>query len=221
MTALVVIEGPDGSGKSSVCRLVAAMLPDAREWHHRPPLADRPRDPWSLALHYAAERAAITAAIRDGSEESAIVIADRWWMTAHAFVLANRGPLAVHDLTWVERDTLPPPALVVVLDASDATLDARRPDASAEERLARAVYRNDGVRATWDAVVVSAEGAVEDVAREVVDAVAHALRIARWHADNELVLRERGATTVCTCLAPPGDGHALHCARVLGASEAA
>lgn len=34
---------------------------------------------------------------------------------------------------------------------------------------------------------------------------------------------KRGArdTTVCTCLAPPGDGHALHCARVLGASEAA
>lgn len=32
--------------------------------------------------------------------------------------------------------------------------------------------------------------------------------------------RARDAT-VCTCLAPPGDGHALHCARVLGASEAA
>lgn len=26
-----------------------------------------------------------------------------------------------------------------------------------------------------------------------IDAVAHALRIARWHADNERVLRERGA----------------------------
>lgn len=176
MTALVVIEGPDGSGKSSVCRLVAAMLPDAREWHHRPPPADRPRDPWSLALHYAAERAALAAAIRDGSEESAVVIVDRWWMTAHAFALANRGPLAVHDLTWVERDALPPPALVVVLDASGSTLDARRPDASAAERRARAVYRDEGVRARWGAVVVSAEGAAEDVAREVAGLVRGALR---------------------------------------------
>lgn len=176
MTALVVIEGPDGSGKSSVCRLVATMLPDAREWHHRPPPPDRPRDPWSLALHYAAERAAIAAAIRDGSEESAIVIVDRWWMTAHAFALANRGPLAVHDLTWVERDALPPPALVVVLDASGSTLDARRPDASAAERRARAVYRDEGVRARWGAVVVSAEGAAEDVAREVAGLVRGALR---------------------------------------------
>jgi 3'-phosphoadenosine 5'-phosphosulfate sulfotransferase (PAPS reductase)/FAD synthetase len=34
---------------------------------------------------------------------------------------------------------------------------------------------------------------------------------------------KRGArdTTVCTCLAPPGEGHALHCARVLGTREAA
>lgn len=29
--------------------------------------------------------------------------------------------------------------------------------------------------------------------RSPLDAVAHALRIARWHADNEMVLRERGA----------------------------
>lgn len=29
--------------------------------------------------------------------------------------------------------------------------------------------------------------------RSPLDAVAHALRIARWHADNERVLRERGA----------------------------
>ena len=207
MTALVVVEGPDGAGKSTACRLVAAMLApiDARTWHHRPPPPDRPRDPWSLALHYAAERASLVAAIRDGSEESAVVIVDRWWMTAHAFALANRGPLAVHDLAWVERDGLPTPALVVVLNASDATLDARRPDASAEERLARAVYRNEGVRASWGAVVVNAEGEAREVAwrvaglvREAIAACSrgggnggHALRMARWHADNERVLRER------------------------------
>lgn len=192
MTALVVIEGPDGSGKSSVCRLVAAMLPDACEWHHRPPQPDRPRDPWSLALHYAAERAAIVAAIRDGSEESAIVIADRWVHTASVFAdLADDD--ARRTLAAAEMMALPPPALVVVLAASDATLAARRPDASPDEARARALYREKPRLWAWGAVVVSAEGAVEDVAREVVDAVAHALRIARWHADNERVLRERGA----------------------------
>ena len=46
--------------------------------------------------------------------------------------------------------------------------------------------------------------------RSPLDAVAHALHIARWHADNEQVLRSRP----CSCV---GDGgHALACANVWG-----
>lgn len=175
MTALVVIEGPDGSGKSSVCRLVAAMLPDAREWHHRPPPPDRPRDPWSLALHYAAERAAIAAAIRDGSEESAIVLCDRWTHTASVFADV-RDSDAERALADAEMTALPQPALVVVLDASDATLAARRPDASPDEVRARALYRDHERLARWGARVVSVEGrgAVE-VAMEVAGMVREAV----------------------------------------------
>ncbi len=175
MTALVVIEGPDGSGKSSVCRLVAAMLPDAREWHHRPPPPDRPRDPWSMALHYAAERAALAAAIRDGSEESAIVLCDRWTHTASVFADV-RDSDAERALADAEMTALPQPALVVVLDASDATLAARRPDASPDEVRARALYRDHERLARWGARVVSVEGrgAVE-VAMEVAGMVREAV----------------------------------------------
>ncbi len=65
----------------------------------------------------------------------------------------------------------------MVLDASDATLDARRPDATKAERRARAVYRDPAVLARWGAVVVSAEGDARAVAwrvaRLVMDVMAH------------------------------------------------
>ena len=195
MTALCVVEGPDGVGKSTTCYAVARALADhnARQWFHRPQVPHRPRDPWSMALHYAAERAALAAAIRDGSEESAIILCDRWTHTASVFA-------DVRD-SDAER-ALPQPALVVVLDASDATLASRRPDASPDEVRARALYRDPARLARWGARVVSIEGrgAVE-VAMEVAEMVAHALRIARCS---------------CSCGASDGGGHALACAKVWG-----
>ena len=194
MTALAVIEGPDGVGKSTTCYAVARALADhnARWWFHRTPPPSRPRDPWSMALHYAAERAALAAAIRDGSEESAIVLCDRWTHTASVFADV-RDSDAERALAEAETTALPQPALVVVLDASDATLSARRPDASPDEVRARSLYRDPERLARWGASVVNVEGrgAVE-IAREVAGMAAHALTLARWHADNERVLRERG-----------------------------
>jgi thymidylate kinase len=175
MTALVVCEGSDGTGKSTVVRALAEALSDlgARSWHHGPPLPMRPRDPWSMALHYAAERASLAAAMREGTE-APVVIADRWWHTAAVFG-AVRVSFPQIDLAAAEEKALPPPAIVVILDAPDAVLAARRPDASPDEVLARAAYRRQAKRWRWGPVV-NADRPVAEVVAEVEALVRRALR---------------------------------------------
>ena len=175
-SALVVIEGPDGVSKSTVARALAGALSDlgARAWHHGPPLPMRPRDPWSMALHYAAERASLAAAMRDGTE-APVVIADRWVISAAVFAEV-RGHCEAYDLARMESHRLPRPALVVVLDAPDAVLDARRPDASPDEVRARAAYRNPSRLSRWGAVVVDADRPVAEVVAEAEVLARRALR---------------------------------------------
>ena len=176
MSALVVVEGADGTGKSTVARALAVALADlgARAWHHGPPLPMRPRDPWSMALHYAAERASLAAAMREGVE-APVVIADRWVISAAVFAEV-RCDCEVYDLARSESARLPSPALVVVLDAPDAVLDARRPDVLTEEVRARAAYRNPSRLSRWGAVVVNADRPVTEVVAEVEALARRALR---------------------------------------------
>ena len=189
MTVLVCLDGSDGTGKSTVAAMLPAMLSPltSRVFAHEHPGVC---DAWASALWYAARRAEVASRMALGLEPD-LVIADRWWPTAAVFAEV-RGDDAALTLARMESRQLPQPALVVVLDASDATLAARRPDASPDEVRARALSRDPERLARWGASVVNVEGrgAVE-IAREVAGMVAHALRIARWHADNERVLRER------------------------------
>lgn len=189
MTALVCLEGADGTSKSTIAAMLPAMLSPltSRVFAHEHPGVC---DAWASALWYAAQRAEVASRMALGLEPD-VVIADRWWMTASVFAEV-RDDAAAAQLASMEERMLPRPALVVVLDASDATLATRRPDASRDEVRARALYRDPARLARWGASVVNVEGrgAVE-IAREVAGMVAHALRIARWHADNERVLRER------------------------------
>lgn len=176
MSALLVVEGADGTGKSTVARALAVALADlgARAWHHGPPLPMRPRDPWSMALHYAAERASLAAAMREGTE-APVVIADRWWHTAEVFAEA-RNDYAQRCLVAAERASLSHPRATVVLDASDATLNARRGDASREERYAREFYRQPARLSRWGAVVVNADRPVAEVVAEVEALARRAMR---------------------------------------------
>jgi thymidylate kinase len=175
VTALTVVEGADGTGKSTVVRALAVALADlgARAWHHGPPLPMRPRDPWSMALHYAAERASLAAAMREGTE-APVVIADRWWHTAAVFG-AVRVSFAEIDLAAAEEKALPAPVLVVILDAPDAVLAARRPDASPDEVGARTAYRRHARRWQWGPVV-NANRPVAEVIAEVEALARRALR---------------------------------------------
>lgn len=173
MTALICVCGPDGAGKSTVAAMLPAMLAPITSRvfaHEHPGICN----PWAAALSYAAQRAEVASRMALGMEP-AIVIADRWAFCAEANAL-TRGDDAAYDLALLEYENLPRPALVVVIDAPDDVLAARRPDASKAERCARQVYRDPVVLARWGAVVVSAEGDAREVAwrvaRLVMDVVA-------------------------------------------------
>ena len=77
MTRLVVLEGPDGSGKSTLTDALASAL-GARYYHHPPPPLDS--DAWAAALHYASAREALRRECWRAS--TALVVTDRGaWST--------------------------------------------------------------------------------------------------------------------------------------------
>lgn len=173
MTALVVIEGPDGASKSTVAALLPPMLAPLTSRvfaHEHPGICGE----WAAATCYAAQRAEVASRMALGLEP-ALVIADRWVQTAEVFSVVRGDGEAAYDLALMEYENLPRPALVVVLDAADSTLDGRRPDASKAERCARRVYRDPDVLARWGAVVVSAEGDAREVAWQVARLVMEAM----------------------------------------------
>lgn len=177
---LLVVEHQHGAGGTHhVTALVAALCArgiHARAFHHAPPPMDRPRDPWSVALHYAAERAAWWQAVQEGHEEADAVVADRWLESSKAIGLSLRPFDTIGDamLAFVraEQRVLPIPALVVVLDAPDAELDrrirARGVEVTNTDRACREVYRNAAVLRMWGAVWVNTDRPVEVVEAEVL-----------------------------------------------------
>lgn len=186
---LLVIEHQHGAGGSHHVRaLVAALVArgiHARAFHHAAPPPHRPRDPWSLALHYAAERAAWWEAVREGHEEADVVVADRWVESSKAIGLS----LSPFDVTGeamlafarAEQRVLPSPALVVLLDAGDAELDrrieARGVEVTKDDTLCREVYRNAAVLRVWGAVRVDTDRPVEVVEAEVLALALRALEV--------------------------------------------
>lgn len=186
---LLVVEHQHGAGGTHhVTALVAALCArgiHARAFHHAPPPMDRPRDPWSVALHYAAERAAWWQAVQEGHEEADVVVTDRWVLSSYAVVRTLPGdtlvPLALTLLVDAELHTLPLPRLTLVLDAPDPVLDARilaRGVAVTDtDRACREVYRNPDMLRRWGAVRVDTDRPVEVVEAEVLALALRALEV--------------------------------------------
>lgn len=186
---LLVVEGNHAAGKSHHVRaLVAALCArgiHARAFHHAPPPMDRPCDPWSVTLHYAAERAAWWQAVREGHEEADVVVADRWTLSSYAVARTLPGdtivPLAIDTLVDAERDALLCPRLTLVLDASDYELDrrilARGVAVTDTDRACREVYRDPAVLRVWGAVRVDTDRPVEGVEAEVLALARRALEV--------------------------------------------
>lgn len=131
MTALVVFEGPDASGKtvqtSAVARALRTQGIDADWWNHPVPTVCDARTPWSLALFYAAARARVAGSIA-ADHGRAVLVVDRWWFSTDAAWMGSPGgPLkrSVSDLIEGEQEMLPEPALTVLLTAPGELLDVR------------------------------------------------------------------------------------------------
>jgi thymidylate kinase len=186
---LLVVEHQHGAGGTHhVTALVAALCArgiHARAFHHAPPPMDRPRDPWSVALHYAAERAAWWQAVQEGHEEADVVVTDRWLESSKAIGLS----LSPFDVTGeamlafarAEQRVLPTPALVVVLDASDDVLDrrieARGLAVTEDDTRCRETYRDPAIARSWGAVRVDTDRPVEVVEAEILTRALRALGV--------------------------------------------
>lgn len=204
---LVIIEGPDASGKTAVADCVAAMLDaptspiSARAFHHA--RNGGSPDLYIRALDYAHQRAALCRATDNSLDD--VILCDRWWHSTHveAFRTSDN---ALGALARAEEMALPTPLLVVVLDAPDhvlnARMEARGEKVTREDMARRAIYREGAGEArlwTHDGsytrqpspplVVVDSSGTVEETARAVATEVLRAMGrpVVGWDADGREV----------------------------------
>jgi len=192
----VVLEGGDGSGKSTQGRRLAAWLreqgvevvetfePGATDagaairellLHRHDPI-----DPVAEALLMAADRAQhVATVIRPALARGAWVLSDRFLPSSLVYqgVVRGLGVDAVAELNRMAVGDVTPD-LVVLLDVADAVAEARR--GSVSDRLeaegaafhasVRAAYRNLAPSRGW--VVVDANAELDDVTSALRDAVA-------------------------------------------------
>lgn len=210
---IIVIEGPDASGKTTAVRYVQEALAraDVGSWafhHQAPPVEADDRSAWSRALAFAAQRAHFATAVELGGYDKAdVIICDRWWHSTHveAFRTSNS---ALGTLAHAEEVALPTPALVIVLDADDHVLDARMTargeKVTQADRDRRSIYREcAGPAKAWvgreggsitrgaapPLVVIDSAGPVSDTARRVATEVLRALGrpVVGWDGDGREV----------------------------------
>jgi len=192
----VVLEGGDGSGKSTQSRRLAAWLreqgvevvetfePGATDAGaairelllHRPD----PIDPVAEALLMAADRAQhVATVIRPALARGAWVLSDRFLPSSLVYQGVVRG-LGVDAVAELNRMAVADvtPDLVVLLDVSDAVAEARRgmvsdrleAEGAAFHASVRAAYRDLAPARGW--VVVDANADLDDVTSALRDAVA-------------------------------------------------
>jgi thymidylate kinase len=119
----IVLEGPDGSGKTTLAGLIVGRFNEAlgcgavEYWsHQRAPNAD----PWQSAIAYAAQRARVATrfAVSPEYQPDALVL-DRWWPSNYA-----QGGVAT-TLALLEADALPTVDVIIWCSADDDMLDQR------------------------------------------------------------------------------------------------
>jgi dTMP kinase len=197
MTALfVVLESPDGAGKSTQAkRLVSTLSASGRsvaltvEPTHGPigrrirelTVAGSQSDPKEIALLFAADRQAHSRSIRDLLDSGVIVVCDRYALSTAVYQGAASGDLEVE--LWADslsRYACPPDLTLVLeapLDVCAARLRARGKPADLFEaaETQRRVHEAYGRAETflWGETVqrIDATGTEDEVAARVLEAV--------------------------------------------------
>lgn len=176
MTAFVVLEGIDGSGKTTQARLLAERL--GAEYTREPtdgPIGRVLRDaverrvtldPVALALGFAADRAQHVAWIRARLEEGCSVVSDRYVLSSLAYQLG--GAVTEDWLRAINRHALEPD-VTIFLDTPPELCMQR----IADDELFHGREQLERVRASYLAAMTGSEllvdgaGTVDQVAAEL------------------------------------------------------
>lgn len=141
---LIVIEGPDGVGKTTHVRELVQglevrldMALSVASWAHPRFVGD---DPWQRALWYAQARARFAADVRAGRYDDFVVVIDRWYFSTlvasdvdefrthcpgeHAPALPDDLRFGMQWLCRAEMSALPP-VRVILLDAPSEIIAER------------------------------------------------------------------------------------------------
>ncbi len=131
MPRVVVLEGPDGSGKSHHADSLASLLRQrghrALAFHHH---MREPGDHWGAALDFALQRNLVLKVRHD--DPNLFLVADRWAESTLVVSYTLRGSVeaghlkqALNSLYHAEIARLPDPFVRFYLDAPNPVLDER------------------------------------------------------------------------------------------------
>jgi dTMP kinase len=180
VTVFVVLEGIDGSGKTTQARLLAERLPalctrEPTDGAFGRVLRDAVElrvalDPVTMALGFAADRADHVAWIRRQLVEERSVVCDRYVLSSLAY---QRGGGVTEDWLRSINRHAPEPDLTIFVDTPPAVCAARIDD----DELFHSPAELERVRANYLAamsggeVLIDGDGSVAEVAARVWDAV--------------------------------------------------
>lgn len=188
---LIVIEGPDGSGKSSVAKELHYKIKETRGWKHQhsPWLTAQPSngsigklirqelkeksfefDAKTMALLFAADRADhINGEIKTFMDTGHVVICDRYILSSIAYQGILLG-LGEEYIRTIHKDVLIDPDITIILDVSPEVAAKRNAskkelyDDLDKQKLVNEFYRNSHYPNT---VHVDADRSIEVVCDEV------------------------------------------------------
>lgn len=128
---IILVEGLDGSGKSTLCQRLSGSFPNSTVWHAQPP-PPNVNTPWAVRNWYEFQCATVSSSNND------VLILDRWWPTTLAFTNAYYStPVQQLAEVWCRQAPIPDYVFSLVCNQTIAKQRIEKRDGVASQEESR------------------------------------------------------------------------------------